>query len=110
MPLQQLPDPQVSIGAPSTLAALTSAVVKWLKLVQQQVNRLTSGSINGSSTAATSPPTAGSVTLYAQGDFIRNSAPVEAGSAGSKYVVIGWICTVGGQPGTWVACRCLTGN
>ena len=109
MAATQLPDPQ-RIGSPSTIAGLAMAVINWLKLAQQQINRLSSGSIAGSTTASTSPPSVGSVTLYAQGDFIRNAAPTEAGSAGSKYVVIGWICSVGGTPGTWLQCRCLTGN
>lgn len=109
MTTTQLPDPQ-NIGSPGTVSGLAMAVIRWLKLVQQQVNRLSSGSIAGCTTASTSPPIAGSVTLYAQGDFIRNSAPTELGSAGSKYVVIGWICNTGGTPGTWLQCRCLTGN
>lgn len=57
--------------------------------------------------AHTAAPTTGS---WAQGDFVRNSAPAEAGAASSKYVVTGWICTVSGTPGTWLACRVLTGN
>jgi hypothetical protein len=52
-------------------------------------------------------PTSGT---FAPGDFIRNSAPVEAGAVSSKYVVLGWLCTVGGTPGTFVQCRALTGN
>ena len=52
-------------------------------------------------------PTSGN---WSQGNFVRNSAPSEAGAGGSKYVIIGWSCTVSGTPGTWVACRCLTGN
>ena len=47
---------------------------------------------------------------WAQGDVIRNATPAEAGSAGSKYVVTGWICTASGAPGTWLQCRVLTGN
>lgn len=108
-PVTQLPDPQ-SIGSSTTVIALGAAVVKWLKLCQQQLNRVSNGSISGSSTAATSPPAVGSVTIYSQGDFIRNSAPTVAGSTGSQYVVIGWICTAGGTPGTWVPCRTLTGT
>jgi hypothetical protein len=47
---------------------------------------------------------------WAQGDFVTNSAPVEAGSGGSKYIITGWICVTAGEPGTWKACRVLTGN
>lgn len=109
-PVTQLPDPGAQIGVPSTIGALAQAVVKWLKLAQQQINRLSSGSIAGCSTAATSPPAAPSITIYAQGDFIRNSAPTIQGTSGSHYVVIGWICVAGGQPGTWTPCRTLTGT
>lgn len=47
---------------------------------------------------------------WAQGDIVRNSNPSELGGAGSKYVLLGWICTVSGTPGTWVEMRTLTGN
>lgn len=106
----QLPDPNQAIGKPSTVALLATAVVQWLKLAQQQVNRLSNGSINSCSNAASAPPSAGSITIYAQGDYIRNSAPTVQGSAGSQYVVKGWICVTGGKPGTWVQDRCLTGT
>lgn len=106
----QLPDPAVRIGSPASVALLARAVVDWLKLAQQQINRISAGSINGSTTAATSPPAAGSVTIYATGDYIRNSAPSVLGSSGSQYVVKGWICIAGGKPGTWVQDRSLTGT
>ena len=44
------------------------------------------------------------------GDEIRNSAPAELGTAGSKYVIRGWICVTAGTPGTWLPMRLLTGN
>lgn len=72
-----------------------------------QVNQLTEGTVSAVHSAATAAPTAGT---YAQGDFVRNSTPAEAGTAGAKYVVTGWMCTVGGTPGTFLACRSLTGN
>lgn len=75
--------------------------------IQTQVNGNTEGLIGVSHAATTAAPTAGT---HAQGDFVRNSTPSEAGSAGNKYVVLGWICTVSGTPGTFVSCRCLTGN
>lgn len=52
-------------------------------------------------------PTTGS---YLVGDRIDNIAPGELGTAGSKYVIDGWVCTVAGSPGTWLAQRTLTGN
>lgn len=47
---------------------------------------------------------------WKRGDFVSNSTPSEAGSSPNKYVVIGWICVASGSPGTWLECRCLTGN
>lgn len=72
-----------------------------------QVNQLSEGKINAVYNSYTSAPTTGT---WMQGDFVRNSAPVESGAVSSKYVVFGWICTVAGTPGTWLQCRFLTGN
>jgi hypothetical protein len=49
---------------------------------------------------------------WARGDFVENSAPWEKGSAGSRYVVRGWLCTVAGYGAAakWVECRSLTGG
>lgn len=58
-------------------------------------------------TEGTSAPTSGT---WEQGNFCRNTSPSEAGTVGNKYVVIGWVCTVSGSPGTWVQMRTLTGN
>lgn len=80
---------------------------RWYMEIARQVNALSEGSIAGAYTARTAAPSSGT---FAKGDFIRNSAPAEAGTAGSKYVITGWICTVAGTPGTWLACRSLTGN
>ena len=80
---------------------------RWYKEIARQVNAISEGSIAGAYNARTAAPTTGT---YAKGDTIRNSAPAEAGSASSKYVVTGWICTVGGTPGTWLPMRTLTGN
>lgn len=71
------------------------------------INLIADGRMAGTNNAATAAPTTGT---HAQGDFVRNSAPTEAGSAGSKYVVFGFVCVAGGTPGTWVQVRTLTGN
>lgn len=73
----------------------------------QQVNLISEGRLGGVTNAMTAAPTTGT---WALGDFVRNSAPAEAGTAGSKYVVFGWIAVAAGTPGTWVQCRFLTGN
>ena len=71
------------------------------------VNSLAEGRLAGAYNAQTAAPTTGT---HAKGDQVRNSNPAEAGAVSSKYVVIGWICTVGGTPGTWLEMRTLTGN
>jgi hypothetical protein len=75
--------------------------------VENAVNSMAEGRIVSRYNASTAAPSGGT---YAKGDFIPNSDPSELGSGGSKYVVIGFICTVSGTPGTWLSCRCLTGN
>lgn len=47
---------------------------------------------------------------YNTGDIVINSNPAQAGSAGSMYVIWGWVCLTTGTPGTWVPMRVLTGN
>ena len=80
---------------------------RWYMEIARQVNALSEGSIAGAYTARTAAPSSGT---FAKGDFIRNSAPAEAGTAGSKYVITGFLCVAAGSPGTWVQCRSLTGN
>ena len=71
------------------------------------VNLIVDGRASASNNASTAAPTTGA---YVAGDFVKNSAPSELGSAGSKYVIDGWLCVVAGTPGTWVQKRFLTGN
>lgn len=73
----------------------------------QQINALSEGRISGNYNAATAAPTTG---MYQQGDFVKNLTPTELGTTPNKYVVFGWQCVVGGEPGTFVQCRFLTGN
>lgn len=77
------------------------------RAVNNQVNKLTEGTVSAVHSASTAAPTTGS---YSQGDFVRNSTTAEAGTAGSKFVTLGWVCTVSGTPGTFLPCRVLTGN
>lgn len=71
------------------------------------VNLISDGRLQGVNNASTAAPTTGT---HAVGDFVRNSAPAEAGVVSAKYVIFGWVCSVGGSPGTWLQCRFLTGN
>ena len=79
--------------------------ISWTEIALA-INNLSKGSIYARY-AATAAPTE---LTWARGDIVYNSEPSEAGAGGSKYVVTGWICTVGGTPGTWVAMRTLTGS
>ncbi len=72
-----------------------------------QLNGLSEGRLAQRYATSASIPTTGD---FAQGDIVWDSAPAEAGAGGAKYVRIGWICTVGGTPGTLLPMRVLTGN
>jgi hypothetical protein len=71
-----------------------------------RIERLQTGSISAHPNYTAAP--AGGA--WRQGDYVRNNAPSELGSSPNKYVILGWSCVVSGAPGTWVECRCLTGN
>ena len=89
--------------APSTDVNL----IRLLRDIAKQVNGITEGQQYAFHASMTAAPTTGS---WAKGDFVLNSAPAEAGAAGSKYIIHGWRCTVAGTPGTWLEVRTLTGN
>lgn len=78
-----------------------------MRRICAQLNGFSEGRIYNHYNALTAAPTTGT---YAQGDFIANSAPAEAGTAGGKYIVTGWICVVSGTPGTFKDARVLTGG
>ena len=90
-----------------SLAEMAQSVERWANGVAVQLNNISEDRVTGHHAALTAAPTTGS---YALGDFVRNSSPSELGSASSKYVIIGWICIASGSPGTFLECRCLTGN
>lgn len=87
--------------------AADPALTREIRDHAQQVNLLAEGRISAAYNAQSAAPTTGQ---YAVGDFVRNSAPAELGSPGSKYVVFGWMATSGGPPPTFVELRFLTGN
>lgn len=78
----------------------------WMREAARRIGALASGRVAGRTTAAAAPLSG----MWAQGDFVANAAPVEAGVVGVRYVVAGWLCVASGEPGTWVQCRYLTGN
>lgn len=74
--------------------------------INRQLNELSGGRVSAS-VALDAPPSSG---LWGLGDEVRNSSPVELGTAGSKYIVRGWLCVSAGEPGTWKEQRFLTGG
>ena len=80
---------------------------RWFREIALQVNGLSEGKLSAHYQAGQSAPTTGT---FAKGDFVTNNNPTELGTAGSKYVIHGFICTASGTPGTFVQARYLTGN
>ena len=99
--------PTTDLRLPNTIDRLVQQIQALLSRTNQQVNQITEGTNSAYHGARTSVPTTGT---WAAGDQVRKSNPVEAGGAGNKYVIVGWVCTVGGTPGTWLEMRTLTGN
>jgi hypothetical protein len=86
---------------------LSISLYQFFRDVANQLNGVTEGQIGAIHNTLTAAPTTGT---FKQGDFVRNGSPSELGTAGGKYVITGWICTVSGTPGTFLQCRSLTGN
>lgn len=58
-------------------------------------------------TGGTAAPTSGT---WQTADLVWNTAPSVLGTSGSQYIIDHWRCVASGTPGTWVACRTLTGT
>lgn len=101
-------NPQLPSNPDSPYAQnLNFTLSRLLRNIAAKVNAIGDGKLVGSDLVAAAVPTTGT---YATGDFVRNSAPTELGTAGSKYVLDGWINVAGGSPGTFLQRRSLTGN
>lgn len=87
--------------------ALSRALNRLFRDLAKEHDLLAYGFLAGVEGKGTAAPTTGT---WARGDYIVNSSPAEAGSAGSKYWIRGWWCSVAGTPGTWLEDRGLTGN
>ena len=74
--------------------------------------KLMRGNIGNDATsgAALSPPVAGMALQWYPGDKIENKSASEVGTAGSKYIVTGWVNIAQGDPGIFREMRVLTGN
>ena len=92
---------------PPEPAQLARQLAQLWREMAAQVNNLSEGYITGVTNAYTAPHTTGD---HRVGDKVWNSTPAVAGAGGSQYVIIGWVCTTSGTPGTWVAMRTLTGT
>lgn len=88
-------------GGPDYAQSLYQRLYTLFRDIAGAVNGIAEGRIASTYNAATAAPTKGE---YSQGDFVRNSAPVDAGG----YVVIGWVCVQSGNPGSWKEARCQT--
>jgi hypothetical protein len=86
---------------------LIQSLYEILQASARKINGLAAGAYSARDNQLSAAPTTGT---WAKGDFVENSNAVEAGSSPNKYILIGWRCTVGGTPGTWLECRVLTGN
>lgn len=89
------------------ISSLKTRLSEIFRNLTTQLNGVSEGRLSAFHNAYTAAPTTGT---WAVGDFIKNSAPAEAGGAGNKYLIIGWTCSVAGSPGTWLQNRTLTGN
>ena len=87
--------------------SIARSLLQVLPVFAKQVNAVSEGRIAGHHNAVTTTPASG---LYQRGDYLRNSQPQVLGTAGSQYVVKGWVCVASGEPGTWVQDRGLTGT
>jgi hypothetical protein len=90
-------------GTPTFVVTMKGLIASTIR----QLNALSEGRLSAAYNAATAAPTTGE---WYQGDFVRNAEPAEAGGAGDKYVILGWVCVTSGTPGTWKECRALTGG
>jgi hypothetical protein len=84
-----------------------SALIRLFRELAQRSDMHSYGYMAGREGRATAAPTTGK---WALGDYIWNSNPSELGTTPNKYWIRGWVCLVGGEPGTWVQDRGLTGN
>lgn len=92
---------------PSVIGSLVTRLYDLWRPMAYQVNNFVEGRISACTNAQSTVPTTG---MYQQGDFVRNSTPSVLGTPGSQYVVFGWQSVAGGEPGTFVEVRYLTGT
>lgn len=84
-------------------------MTEMVRQVEDAINRISEGRIYQSYNASATAPT-GDTVSYQLGDYVKNLTPTELGSAGSMYIILGFVCIAAGNPGTWREVRVLTGN
>lgn len=84
-----------------------ASLVRELRDHANLVNLISDGRLQGTNNATTAAPTTGT---HSRGDFVRNTAPADSGATGNKYSIYGWLCVLGGTPGTWVQVRYMTAD
>jgi hypothetical protein len=84
-------------------------MTEMVRQIEDAINRLSEGRIYQNYNAASAAPS-GSTVAYQLGDFVKNLSPTPTGGAGSEYVILGWVCTAAGSPGTFEEVRTLTGG
>lgn len=94
------------IRIPEAPGGMVTAIRDVLRRIATQINLVSEGRVDGAYNAVDAIPTGAGK----NGDFVRKRTVTEAGAAGSKYVIIGFVCTASGNPGTWREMRVLTGN
>lgn len=82
--------------------------VEMIRNIEDSINRAFEGRIVQRYSAASAP--SGTTVSYQVGDIVYNTTPTETGTAGSQYLLVGWMCVAAGAPGVWRELRCLTGN
>jgi hypothetical protein len=96
-----IPRPNLPIGPDGAGKDTWSVLQRSLDRIVEAINGLSAGRLS-SSLALASVPTEGS---WARGDVVRNSAPAKVTGGDFNYVLLGWVCTVAGVPGTWEELR-----
>ena len=69
----------------------SAIITELFRMIEAQVNQLTEGRASAYHGAMSAAPATGT---WVVGDWVKNSAPASAG-------YFGFVCTVGGTPGTW---------
>lgn len=102
-------DPRLPDGRNDWERRLVRTLTDYLRLNSQQVNDLATGRLEANFNADSAIPSSG---LFGIGDFVKKKPIVEQGSAGSKYIVYGWVCTSEGSASasSFTTVRFLTGN